>query len=141
MLFVRSKAIARVALSLDDKINGRCQSVETLDIEVDAELEIYCEGADFPLKLIKQVFTNEDDSIGIQYLISSDTTLSRDRIITIYQRRRNVECYHKSLKQNVSLAKSPTPTETTQTNHFFAALCDYTKLEMLKVEKKTIILR
>jgi len=48
-----------------------------------------------------------------------------------------VEIYHKSLKQNVSLAKSPTHTEKTQTNHFFAALCGYIKPEMLKIETKT----
>ena len=44
-----------------------------------------------------------------------------------------MEPYHKSLKQNASLEKSPTQTVTTQTNHFFAALCGYIKLEMLKV--------
>jgi hypothetical protein len=55
----------------------------------------------------------------------------------IYQKLWNVECYHKLLKQNVSLAKSPTHTEKTLTNHFFAALCGYIKLEMLKVETKT----
>jgi len=48
-----------------------------------------------------------------------------------------VEVYHKSLKQNVSLEQSPTQTEKTQTNHFFAALCGYIKLEMLQVETKT----
>ncbi|MDQ3750765.1 MAG: IS701 family transposase, partial [Acidobacteriota bacterium] len=41
---------------------------------------------------------------------------------------------HKSLKQNVSLEKSPTQTMTTQTNHFFAALCGYIKLERLKIK-------
>lgn len=131
------KSNRKVALSLTDKKAGRFQAVSTLEIEPNAELEIYFEGVDFPCKLIKQVFTNEDGSIGIQYLISSDTTLSRDKMTTIYQKRWNVEVYHKSLKQNVSLAKSPTQTETTQTNHFFAALCGYTKLEMLKVETKT----
>jgi hypothetical protein len=131
------KGNRKVALCLEDKINGRYQTVSTLEIKPNAELEIYFEGVDFPCKLIKQVFTNEDDSIGIQYLISSDTTLSRDQMITIYQKRWNVECYHKSLKQNASLSKSPTQTETTQTNHFFAALCGYIKLEMLKVETKT----
>lgn len=85
----------KVALSLEDKQNGRYQAVLTLEFEPD------------------------------------------DRMTTIYQRRWNVEYYHKSLKQNVSLAKSPTQTETTQTNHFFAALCGYIKLEMLKVETKT----
>jgi transposase len=131
------KGNRNVALCVEDKINGRYQTVSTLEIKPNAELEIYFEGVDFPCKLIKQVFTNEDDSIGIQYLISSDTTLSRDQMITIYQKRWNVECYHKSLKQNASLSKSPTQTETTQTNHFFAALCGYIKLEMLKVQTRT----
>ena len=62
----------------------------------------------------------------------SDTTLTFDGITTIYHKRWNVEPYHKSLKQNASLEKSPTQTVVTQTNHFFAAECAYIKLEMLK---------
>jgi hypothetical protein len=54
----------------------------------------------------------------------------------LYQRRWNVEPYHKSLKQNASLEKSPTQTVTSQTNHFFASLCGYIKLEMLKRSTK-----
>ncbi|MBI3244969.1 MAG: hypothetical protein HYZ50_00505 [Deltaproteobacteria bacterium] len=34
---------------------------------------------------------------------------------------------------NISLAKSPTQTVPTQTNHFFAALCGFIKLERLKM--------
>jgi len=131
------KSNRKIALSLADKKAGRWVVVSTLEIEENTELEIYLEGLEFPLKLVKQVFTNEDEIIGILYLISSDTTLSFDQITTIYQRRWNVEVYHKSLKQNVSLAKSPTQTEKTQTNHFYAALCGYIKLEMLKIETKT----
>jgi hypothetical protein len=131
------KANRKIALSLDDKHAGHWIKVETLEIQENAEREIYLEGLDFPVLLAKQIFTNEDGSTGILYLISSDTTQSADQIKTIYQRRWNVEEFHKSLKQNVSLAKSPTQTETTQTNHFFAALCGYIKLEMLKVETKT----
>ena len=131
------KANRKVAVSLEDKLNGQWISVSTLEIKANTALEIWLEGVDFSLSLVKQVFTNEDGSEGILYLISSDKTLDKDRITTIYQRRWNVEVYHKSLKQNVSLAKSPTQTEKTQTNHFFAALCGYIKLEMLKVETKT----
>ncbi len=127
----------KIALSLEDKINGQYKTVSTLEIQANTELEIYLEAVDFPLTLVKQVFTNEDGSIGILYLISSDRTLNYDQVTTIYQKRWNVECYHKSLKQNVSLAKSPTQTEKTQTNHFFAALCGYIKLEMLKAETRT----
>ena len=45
-----------------------------------------------------------------------------------------MECkrYHKSLNQNASLEKLPAQTVTTQTNQFFAALCGYIKLELLK---------
>ena len=88
---------------------------------------------DVPLLLTKQVFKNEDGSVGILYLVSSDTTLDSDQIQTYYKRRWKVEEYHKSLKQNASLAKSPTRTKTTQTNHLFASLCAFVKLERLKV--------
>jgi hypothetical protein len=126
----------KVALSKADKQQGRYVRVETLEVEAHATWEIYLEGVDFPLVLVKQVFTNEDGSIGIRSLVSSDTTLSFEDITTTYHKRWGVECYHKSLKQNVSLAKSPTQTVTTQTNHFFAALCGFIKLERLKGKTK-----
>jgi hypothetical protein len=127
------KTNRKVALSKADKQQGRYFRVDTLELEAQATREIYLEGVDFPLVLVKQVFTNEDGSIGIRYLVSSDTTLSFDDLTTTYHERWQVECYHKSLKQNVSLAKSPTQTVTTQTNHFFAALCGFIKLERLKM--------
>jgi hypothetical protein len=130
------KTNRKVALSKTDKQQGRYVRVDTLELQAQATREIYLEGVDFPLVLVKQVFTNEDGSIGIRYLVSSETTLSFDNITTTYHRRWGVECYHKSLKQNVSLAKSPTQTVTTQTNHFFAALCGFIKLEKLKVKTR-----
>ena len=130
------KTNRKVALSLADKQQGRYLRVDTLVLEENLPREVYLEGVDFPLVLVKQVFTNEDGSCGILYLVSSDTTLSFADLTTSYQKRWQVECYHKSLKQNVSLEKSPTQTETTQTNHFFAALCGFIKLERLKGKTK-----
>lgn len=126
------KTNRKVALNLSDKQHGRYVRVETLALEPPAVQEIYLEGVDFPLLLIKQIFANEDGSSGMLYLVTSDTTLTYDTITTIYRTRWNVEVYHKSLKQNASLEKSPTHTVTTQTNHFFAAVCGYIKLELLK---------
>jgi DDE superfamily endonuclease len=130
------KSNRKVALSRNDKLQGRWQKLETLEIETDKSRLIYLEGLEQPLLLIKQVFTNEDGKTVIQHLISSDTTLLPNDIIRSYHKRWRVEEYHKSLKQNVSLEKSPTQTETTQTNHFFAALCGYIKLERLKIKTK-----
>lgn len=131
------KTNRKVATSLDNKKQGRYERVDALNIEPDTVMTIYLEGVDFPLQLVKQVFTNGDDSIGILYLVTSDFDLTYDDITTIYGKRWNVEPYHKSLKQNASLTKSPTKTVKTQSNHFFASLCAYIKLEMLKVTTKT----
>ena len=130
------KGNRKVSLSVDAKQAGRYQSVDTLDLEPLKPIEVYLEGVEFPLLLVKQVFTNEDGSTGILYLVTSDTTLDGNGITAIYQKRWNVEPYHKSLKQNASLEKSPTQTVATQTNHFFAALCGYIKLELLKSDTK-----
>jgi len=131
------KTNRNVALSVEDKKQGRYVRVDSLDIEPDTVMTIYLEKVPFPIHLVKQVFTNADGSIGILYLVTSDLDLTYDGITTIYKKRWNVEPYHKSLKQNASLSKSPTRTVTTQSNHFFASLCAYIKLEMLKVATKT----
>ena len=130
------KGNRKVATSAEAKREGRYQRVDTLALEPMKPVTMYLEGVEFALLLVKQVFTNEDGSTGIQYLVTSDTTLDGNGIAAIYQKRWNVEPYHKSLKQNASLEKSPTQTVVTQTNHFFAALCGYIKLELLKGDTK-----
>ncbi len=86
--------------------------------------------------LAKQVFKNEDGTEGVLYLVSSDVTLDYERMTTIYQRRWKVEEYHKSLKSNASLAKSPTKTIRTQGNHVFAWIWAFVKLERMKLITK-----
>jgi len=126
----------KVARSQADKQRGQYQAVSTLSLPADKPLEVWLESVDFPLHLVKQVFTNEDSSVGILYLVTSDLTLSFDQTTALYHRRWSVEVYHKSLKQNASLEKAPVRTPTTQRNHLFASLCAYIKLESLKIETK-----
>lgn len=128
------KSNRKVATSVQAKRAGRYCSMESLSLEAGCLIKIYLEGVDFPLMLTKQVFRNEDGSEGILYLVTSDTHLSFEQILTIYQKRWKVEEYHKSLKSNASLTKSPTQTVVTQTNHLFASLCAFIKLETLKMK-------
>jgi len=130
------KSNRNVALSHADKLAGRFQAVDTLDLPEAMTQTIYLEQLDFPVLLTRQRFTNEAGSSGMLYLVSSDTTLDYLRLTTLYQKRWKVEEYHRSLKQNAALALSPTRTVTTQTNHFFAALYAFVKLEMLKSATK-----
>lgn len=130
------KSNRKVALSQADKRNGKYQSVDSVTIKEHSTKEIYLEGVDFPILLTKQIFVNDDKSTGVLFLVTSHLTLSYDQMTTLYRTRWHVEEYHKSLKQNASLEKSPSRTVATQSSHFFAALCAYVKLEMLKVSSK-----
>jgi hypothetical protein len=62
-------------------------------------------------------------------LASRDVGLSAASLLTIYQKRWNVEEYHKSLKSNAVFAKPPTKLPHTQSNHFFTSLVAFIKLE------------
>jgi hypothetical protein len=126
------KSNRKVALSQAEKERGQYQAVSQLELPVDATCEVWLEEVPFALHLVKQVFTNDDLSQGVLYLVTSDMTLPFDRIQQLYQRRWSVEEYHKSLKQNASLERSPTRTATTQRNHLFSSLCAYLKLESMK---------
>lgn len=120
------------ATSKEDKFEGVFKSIDSLKLEENAAIECYLKGLDFPVLLAKQVFTNKDGSTGILYLAASDTSLDASKINAIYQKRWKVEEYHKSIKSNTGLAKSPTKTAITQNNHFFASIYAYFKLELLR---------
>ena len=128
------KSNRTVALSLEDKRQGRFVRVDALPLEEGTVLQVYIKGLSFPVVLAKQVFTNKDGSIGILYLAASDLLLDYDRITTIYKKRWNVEVFHKSIKSNTGLARSPTHTVRTQSNHFFASIYAFFKLELLKIK-------
>lgn len=127
------KSNRKVALSEAEKKHGHYQAVSTLDLPEGTTRPAWLEGVDFPLLLAKQVFTNKDGAVGTLYLVTSDVTLTYDRLTKLYQKRSSIEVFHKSLKQNAALEKSPTRTPTTQRNHFFASLCAYIKLERLRL--------
>lgn len=124
------------ALSMEDKLAGRFVPVSNIDIKPGETRLVYLKGLEFPVLLAKQIFTNEDGSTGVLYLVSTDTSLTYDQITTIYKRRWKVEVVHKSVKQNTALEKSPTKTVTTQTNHIAASFLAYVKLELMSKSQK-----
>ena len=128
------KSNRTVALSLEDKKNGHYVQVGTLELKPGTVQHVYMKGIDFPCLLCRQIFKNKDGSSGVLYLVSSDTGLTYDQITAVYQKRWNVEVFHKSLKSNASLSKSPTRTVRTQSNHFFASIYSFFKLEKLKIK-------
>ena len=120
-----------IALSAQDKRRGNYVTVETLPFKDATTLTVYLEGVPFPLVLLRQIFTNEDGTTGTLYLVTSDTTLTYTAITDLYQRRWKIEQYHKALKQQCALTRSPARTVVTQSTHIFCSLCAFVKLEML----------
>jgi len=131
------KSNRKVALSWEQKLEGKFTRVSELDLQPEQAIRVWLKGLDFPVQLVKQVFLNKDGSRGELFVVTNDLKLSTEAILAIYQSRWSVEVLHKSLKQNVGLEKSPTKNEVTQSNHIFAAMIAWTKLEMLSKLKQT----
>ena len=120
-----------VALSEKDKLRGKWIHLDEVDFSDNKAVLVWLKGMKFPVLLHKQVFTNKDESTGILYLITNNLELNASEIVAIYQKRWKVEEYHKSLKSNIGIAKSPAHTVKTQSNHIFASLYAFIKLEKL----------
>ena len=131
------KANRTVALSTEDRAQGRFIRIDELALEPGTVKQVYLKGVPFPMLVAKQVFKNKDRNDGILYLVSSDLSLDYDSLTTTYQKRWEVEVFHKSIKQNTGLAKSPTRRVRSQSNHFFASIYACFKLEQLKLKHQT----
>ncbi len=126
----------KVTLEAPGTPHRRFVSVSKLALEENATVTVWLEDVDFPLLLCKQVFTNADGSTGVLYLVTSDTTLTAEAIQALYQKRWKVEEYHKSLKSNLAFSKSPTKTVRTQSNHIFACLMAFVKMEQMRMKTR-----
>ena len=130
------KSNRTVALSMEDKKAGNCVRIDSLNYPEGYPLKVWMKGMNFPVLLHRQIFTNKDGSTGILYLTCSDLTCTAKDIETIYKKRWSVEVFHKTIKSNTALAKSPTKVPLTQGNHVFMSIYSAFKLECLSLKYK-----
>ncbi len=124
-----------VARSKKDWKNGRFSRIDTLDLQEELAVKVWVKEVGFPVLLVRKTFKNKDGSSGTLSLACSDLNVDGETIVTIYKKRWNVEVFHKSLKQNAALAKSPTRRVRTQSNHIFAAIVAVFKMECLNIKQ------
>jgi len=120
-----------IAQSYKDYKSKNYVHLSTLELKDGESRRIYLKDIKYPLVITYKVFKNEDASTGKLYLVTNELELSGDCIYKIYQRRWSIETYHRSLKQNTSLGKSPTSVKKTQSNHICLSLLAYSKLEKI----------
>jgi len=135
------KSNRKVALTLQDKKQGKFKKISELEWHQTEPRIIYLPGLDFPVLLTKQVFTNKDGSNGELFLVSNDLKLTALELFSTYGERWGIEVFHRSLKQNVGLEKSPTKYEVTQRNHIFAAMLAWINPEIIGIEESEHSLR
>jgi hypothetical protein len=133
---VALKSNRTAALTLEDKKKGRVNRIDQLTWQEQKPIMAWLKGLDFPVLLSRQAFTNKDGSAGILYLACSDLDCDQTAIETIYQKRWKVEVFHKTLKSNTALAKSPTQRVRTQGNHVFLSVYAAFRLECLSIKHK-----
>ncbi len=126
-----------VTLSVDDKKQGKFTRVSDIALEDKQAVRGWLKGYPHEVLIVRRIFTNKDGSTATVNLVCSDLTLAGEKVAAIYQKRWKVEEFHKSLKSNAGLAKSPTRTPTTQNNHIFMAIMAVFKLECLKIKHQT----
>lgn len=120
--------------SFDDRENDIKTKLSEADLEEGDVVPVCLNLLEFQVRIMKKVFTNENGTQGTLYLVTNDASLNAENIYNTYQERWKIEVYHKSLKNNVSLAKSPTKVKRSQLNHIFAALYAFVQLESLKLK-------
>jgi len=125
-----------VALSEEDRKKKRFVRVDELAFSEQTAVQGWLKDHAQAVRLVRQVFTNKDGSTGILHLVCSDLTCDYDAITTSYKKRWQVEVFHKSLKSNAGLAKSPTQTVRTQGNHVFMAIYAVFKLQCLSIKTR-----
>lgn len=128
------KANRLISLSLEERKKGQYHNLQSLGLKDGEKRIVWLKDLAFPVALITKIFKNEDGSTGILHLVTNDLDSDADRIYDIYQKRWRIEEYHKSIKQNASLEKSPTKVVRSQKNHIFASIIAYCKLEFLRTK-------
>lgn len=126
------KSNRNAALSEEARSHGHWTQIQALNIPNNTATKVWLKDLEFPVVLTKQVLTNKDGTEAVRFLVSNDFSLSDDDCTRLYKKRWSVEEYHKSLKQNVGVGTSPTRRVVTQSNHVFASIIAYCKLEELK---------
>lgn len=125
-----------VALSRQDAKAGNYVRLDTLELKTGSTSKVYLKDIPFPVAVTHKVFKKGNVIQGELYLVTNDLTLTGDCAYENYQKRWDIETYHRSLKQNASLTKSPCSTEKAQLNHVALSLIAYSRLEQLKIVNK-----
>jgi hypothetical protein len=77
---------------------SKYQQVSKMDLQEGVVYEVFIKGVKFPVRLVKAVFINKDDSHGTLFLISNMQDVTSKTIISTYKLRFKIEDGHRAVK-------------------------------------------
>ena len=127
-----------IAFNEEDRINGKFSKIRDIDMSAKKDCLVYLKGCSNPVRLSRLYVKNGTNFHSTDsYLITNDTNLNIITLSEIYQKRWIVEEFHKSIKQNLKIEKSPTKTVVPQLNHIFLTFLAFIKLEKFRIKFHT----
>ena len=108
--------------------------IEDLALEEDTPSAVWLRGIDFPAAMLRHRHSNVDGSEVDVYFVTNELSLCGADLLALYQKRWQVECYHKSLKQNAAAGCAPLWSVRTLANHLWVSLCAYARWEALQMK-------
>lgn len=76
-----------IALNLQDKKQSRYQRIDEIGLPDKKAMTGYLKDYPHEVVFIRQVFTNKDGSLGVLYLVCTDSQLPADKIMSLYEKR------------------------------------------------------
>lgn len=125
-----------VVLREEDRRAQPWTRIEDLGLEEDRPCAVWLRGVDFPVAVLRHRHRNVDGSEADVYFVTNELSLSGPDLLALSQKRWQVECYHKSLKQNAAAGRAPLWSVRALANHLRASLCAYARWEALRLKTK-----
>lgn len=127
-------------IKLDGTQNYAYKRINKTDLEAEKAYRVKLKGISIPLILVKKVFKNGGNGGHSEsYYVSNDLGLTSEKLYNCYQRRWQVEEYHRFIKQNVSIGSFPCRSKASVSNHIVLSLMAYVDLVYLSKNTKSSI--
>ena len=109
-------------------------AITDLELEAGRVYAAKLQGLDKQVYLARYEVKNGNDNPTVLYLVTSDEKLDWNSMLTCYQKRWQVELFHRSVKQNAAIGKAPLRTAKALMSHCYAAIHAFIKMEMLRIK-------
>lgn len=131
MELIKGKFEKNVIFPLKSKFHA---AITFLGLEAGKVNASILKGYNKPVYVAHYQVKNNNTKPSVLYLVTSDEKLDWNSMLTCYQKRWQVELFHKSVKQNVAIEKAPLISLKAIMSHCYASVQGFIKLELLRIK-------